>query len=214
MAPCLFNMNKTADQIYLERLSKSFQRIFTIFNKRKPGSTYSQAEIRALLNFNIEVPTGLSGFVKSLHKEAKLIPEVLKGERRAGLFYLQMLNSLTLRLLHFAKKGNVNKLKYISRELNEHDVMKMERKSLDKRKDKVFEGMIVSFLKTGKAFKDHVYKNIAMLPDIYISLLDYYISHKEEISGTRQWYDFLVISNYMLYGIKLEVLILKKLKKC
>jgi hypothetical protein len=74
--------------------------------------------------------------------------------------------------------------------------------------------MLVEFLKSGNGFNDHDYKSVSTLPCMFVPMLKYYSEHKKSILATKQWYDFLVISNYMLYGIQLEILQLKKLKKC
>ena len=205
---------KTIDQIYLERLSKSLQSILKRLNKGKPGSAFTKAEIRALSEFTIEAPKGLSGFVRVFHDGLWFIRETPKAKRSSVLFYIQMLHSHTLRLLDLLKTIEIKKLNVVQRELKANNVMEMKRKNYISKKDLVFEKMILKFLKAGGEFNDHIYKNIAMLPALYLPLLDYFLVHKKDISGTKQWYDFLVISNYMLRGIKLEVLLLKRLKRC
>ena len=204
-----------SDLIYLERLIKRLQAILKRLNRGKTGSAYfTKAEIRSLSNFIIEAPTGLSGPVRSLYNETKYISKLSQAKRQAGIFYLNMLLSLSLRLLFLLEEGDRTKLKAVQRELKAHNVMQIKRKTLNPHKDADFENIIVKFLKTGNAFNDHIYKNIEKLPELYLYILDYYLNNKKDITGTKQWYDFLVISNFMLYGIKLEMLELKKLRKC
>ena len=206
------HMKKNSDQIYLDRLIKSLERLLKILKKGKPGSAFTKAEIRALSNFTIEPPTGLTGFVRKFHAGLWLIREVPKAKRPSVIYYFQMLHSLALRQFHLLKEGDIQKLKKAYSELRANNVMYMDRKRCIPFKDEQFDTMIVKFLKTGGKFNDHIYKNIAMLPGMYVSLLDYYLNHKKDISGTRQWYDFLAITNFMLNGIKLEILLIQKLK--
>ena len=204
---------KTIDQMYLERLSKSLQSLLKRLNKGKPGSAFTKAEIRALSDFTIDAPTGLSGFVRHFHNGLWLIKELPKAKRSSVLYYIQMLYSHALRSLSLLNEGDIKKLNVVQKELKANNVMVMKRRTYISKKDEGFEKMILKFLKTGGKFNDHIYKNIAMLPGMYLELLDYYLKHKKDILGTKQWYDFLAISNYMLFGIKLEILLLQRLKR-
>jgi len=206
-------MKKNNDQIYLERLIKRLERLLKLLEKRKPGSAYSKAEIRAFVEFNIVAPKGLLQFVRLLHNETRRIAELPTAHRDSSIFYIQMLHSLALRQYHLLMEGDIQKLKKAQSELRANNVMYMDRDRYIPLKDEEFDKMIVSFLNKGGKFHDNIYSKIARLPGMYLLLLDYYLHHKKEISGTRQWYDFLVISNYMLNGIKLEILLVQKLKK-
>ena len=206
-------MKKNSDQIYLERLYKSLQSLLKRLNKGKPGSAFTKTEIRAFLDFNIDAPKGLSGFVRKFHDGLWLIREAPKAKRSSVLFYIQMLHSHALRLLSLLNQGDIKKLNVVQKELKANNVMEMKRRNYVHKKDEVFEKMILRFMKEGGEFHDNIYKNIAILPALYFELLNYYLKHKKDISGTKQWYDFLVISNYMLFGIKLEILLLQRLKR-
>jgi len=204
---------KTIDQIYLERLCKGLQSLSNRLNKGKPGSAYSKSEIQAFRGFTMQKPAGLSSFVRNHHTSLWLISELPEVKRTSAIFYLQLLLSQTVTLLHLVNEGDCKKLNLVYRELKAHTITDVKRKELKQSGDTTFETMMVKFLKTGNIFNDHIYKNVDMLPRLYIPLLEYYLKHKKEISGTRQWYDFLAISNYMLNGIKLEILQLQRLKK-
>jgi len=204
---------KTTDQVYLEKLLKSLQSLLKQLNKGKPGSAYSEAEIRALSHVNLEAPKGLSSFVRTLNNQLQLIHTLPQTKRTSAIYFLQQLLSSVQRLSAVLKIIEIQKLNRVQKELTANNVMDMDRKKLAPMRDNVFEDMIVQFLKAGDKFNDHIYMNIAMLPGLYLLILEYYLKHKKNISGTRQWYDFLVISNYMLNGIKLELLLLERLKK-
>ena len=205
---------KTIDQMYVDRLIKLLQSLLKHLKRKKPSSAFSTAEIRALSNFgNRNAPKGSLAFVQSLDTQTSFIPLLRDSARSSIIYFIQTVLTKALRLSDILRHGDPKKLKLVIRELKAHNIMEMERKSLNPQKDRYFEELIVGFLNKGNNFNDHNFKNIAMLPGMYLELLDHYWRHRIEISTTRQWYDFLVISNYMLYGMKLELLQLQKLKK-
>jgi len=206
-------MKRSNDELYLEELSKRLQGLLMHINTEKPGSAFTQAEIRALSDFPVPLPTHVLPCVRSLHAEAKLIAHATAGKPKSVIFFIQMLQSSIRRILFLLKESDVKKLELVEQELNANKVDDIERKELDGKADTAFETMLLGFLRAGDVRNDNIYENVSMLPELYLPLLDYYFEHAKEIAGKRQWHDFLAISNYMLYGRKLELLELQRLIK-
>lgn len=172
----------------------------------------TKQEKLAVIKFTVKPEKGLEDFVRRVHNQTRFIPELRTSDRESVIYFLEMLLSLAQRQYDLIFNGDINALKSIHKELKTNDIYSIKRGPCVLSKDEKFEAMIADFLKGQNFDRDNDYTNISDLPAKYLSMLDYYLKHRKDISETQLWYDFLAISAYMFYGTKLELLTLKKLQ--
>jgi len=200
------------DLIYLKRLCKRLKSLLKLFGKHKSNSEYlTKQQTLAVMKFSLKPEKGLADFVRRAHNQARFIPELRTSDWDSAKFFLEMLLSLVQRQYAVILSGDIAKLKSVQKDLKDNNFYSMKRNNYLSWNDTEFEAMIAEFLADNNFDRDNDFENISDLPGKYLTLLDHYWKHKADISQTKLWYDFLVISAYMMYGTKLELLVLKKL---
>ena len=207
-------MKTNHDRTHLIRLCRRLTYLIALLQKKKPGTAYTEAEIRAISRFpGGSQFNGILDCVNALSTNIQLVPLLSEARRRDAIFYLKLLLNWARRLLTLIEEGEVKELQAISKELKRYDIENIKRNKLKSGKNKEFQQFIAQLLKSMGVLNDQADSNNSKVTKLYLHLISHYISHKQKLAQTKEEYAFLAISGYMLYARNLELIPLLETRK-
>ncbi len=200
------------DKIYIAKLIRSLTSLTTLLIKQ-PDSDFSQAEMQAMAKFlKSTTTTGCLRSVIELKTLTNIIPTLHAKDRVYAISYVQVLLFQAMRLSALLKETHYFQLRSIERELKRNDLSTIDRFVLKPSKNLHFHSVIYNFLHAAESFK-YVKSEISESASWYATVLTYYFAFQKEIKSSREWYEFLLISNYLLFGAEFGLKELQSLVK-